>query len=161
MKLFEFQTSKSVESWFSQDDTVMGGVSNSHLRFVAPGQVSFEGRVSQENSGGFAQVKYSKTSFDLSAYKGLELNLKGDNKSYQLRLNTTQEQVSYAQAFFAPDQWQTVRLDFAMFTASFRGRPLPDATALDPSNILAVGLMLGDKQAGHFCLTLANMSAYP
>ncbi len=161
MKLFEFQSAKSVEPWFSQDDTVMGGLSTSRLRFIEPGKVQFEGNVSLENKGGFAQIKYQKTGFDLSSFSGLELSLKGDSKIYQVRLTTDAAHVSYSQAFLATSEWQTVQLSFSKFVASFRGHDLPDAPPLNTSHLISIGLMLSDKQAGKFCLGLSGINAYP
>ncbi|MCA9837113.1 MAG: CIA30 family protein [Trueperaceae bacterium] len=160
MNLFEFKSAKSVENWLSQDDPVMGGKSNSRLRFLAPGHVQFEGRVSLENNGGFAQVKYDKTSFDLSAFSGLELRALGDRKNYQLRLTTTENKTVYTQRFLANENWHEHRLAFTDFKATYRGEALPDAPPLDTANIRSLGLMLSDKQAGEFCLMVSSLKAY-
>jgi monofunctional biosynthetic peptidoglycan transglycosylase len=57
-------------------------------------------------------------------------------------------------------EWQTVRLTFDRFRASFRGRAMPDAALLDPSRIVSLGLLISDKQAGPFRLEIAWIGAY-
>jgi hypothetical protein len=38
------------------------------------------------------------------------------------------------------------------FTATFRGRPVPDAPRLDPARVRQVGFMIADRQIGDFSL---------
>ena len=159
--LFEFASAKSVESWYDQNDTVMGGVSQSRMTYHGEGVATFTGEVSLENNGGFAQVRYDKTSFDLSAYEGLELRIRGDGQTYQLRLTTRDApRIAYTQPFASATQWQTIRLPFSGFEPVFRGRQVADAPALNPANIQGLGLMISDKQAGAFELLVDEIKAY-
>ncbi len=159
MTLFEFSTEKSVLNWYPQNDTVMGGVSNSQMQFKKTGIACFSGNVSLENNGGFAQVKYDKTSFNLNNHKELELRVKGDNKMYQLRLQTDAERISYAQSFYAASDWTSVKLAFAGFEATFRGRDVANAPALNLADIRTISFLLSDKQEGHFELLIDNVKA--
>jgi len=78
---------KGVE-WASITDTVMGGVSIAELEFSPEGLLTFSGRVSLENNGGFASVRTQSAQIDLSAYKGLLLKVRGDGKRYSLNLGS-------------------------------------------------------------------------
>jgi monofunctional biosynthetic peptidoglycan transglycosylase len=158
--LFEFSSEKSVLSWYSQNDTVMGGVSSSQMTFFNDSIAKFSGRVSLENNGGFAQVKYDKTRFDLKEFNGLELRIKGDNKTYQLRLQTDAGQIAYSASLLASSDWQTLRLAFADFKPTFRGRDVLGAPRLNQSSINAVALMVSDKQTGEFELLIDYIKAF-
>ncbi len=165
MTLFEFKSPKSVASWQPEDDVVMGGVSDSAMTYAdadvaadEDGAARFSGDVSLENGGGFAQTLYSKTSFDLTEFQGVELRVKGDNKSYELRFETDAERVSYAQSFFAADTWQEVQLAFADFEPTHHGNAVPDAPALNLAAVRTVGLLVA--QEGEFELLVSEVKAY-
>ena len=160
MTLFEFKSEKSVANWFCLNDTVMGGISNSQLSFVEQGVVKFHGEVSLENNGGFSQIKYAKTHFDLSHFKGLKLSVKGDNKNYQLRLQTDAPHISYAQSFFARDKWHEVKLEFRSFKATYRGQDVENAPVLNKADIRSFSLLIADKQAGRFALLFSSIKTY-
>ena len=164
MTLFEFKTPKSVQSWHPENDVVMGGVSDSTLTYVQDarekGVAYFRGHVSLENGGGFAQVLYDQTTFDLTGFQGVELRVKGDNKTYELRLETAAERVAYAHAFVAEDEWHKVKLDFADFEPTFHGKPVLNAPALDLATVRTVGILIADEQAGPFALRISEVKAY-
>ena len=163
MTLFEFTTEKSVQSWYTENDTVMGGVSNSQMTYSSKeqkGVARFSGEVSLENNGGFAQVQYDKTDFDLTDFQGVELHVKGDAQTYQLRFKTDAERVTYAQSFTAKEEWQRVQLPFAEFEPTFHGEDVPDAPELNLANIQTVSLFIGDKQEGAFELLVDEVKGY-
>ena len=163
MTLFEFQTEKSVQSWYTENDVVMGGVSNSRMSYANEeqgGVARFSGEVSLENNGGFAQVQYDKTDFDLTGFQGVELHVKGDAQTYQLRFKTDAERVTYAQSFTARDEWQRVQLPFADFAPTFHGEDVPDAPDLNLAAVQTVSLFIGDKQEGKFELLVDEVNAY-
>ena len=54
--------------------------------------------------------------------------------------------------------WQTVQLSLSTLRASFRGREVPGALALDPARIRQVGLMIAARQAGPFVLDIRRIS---
>lgn len=164
MTLFEFKSQKSVSSWQPEDDVVMGGVSNSELSYVQDAHENsvghFSGKVSLENGGGFAQILYDKTGFDLTGFQGIELHVKGDNKTYELRFETDAERVSYAQSFVAKDEWHEVKLDFADFEPTFHGEAVVDAPALNLAAVRTVGFLIANEQAGTFSLLINEVKAY-
>jgi hypothetical protein len=82
-----------------------------------------------------------------------------DNKQFKLSLLTDDgfDSLNY-QASFAPDaNWQTLHLPLADFRASFRGREVTGAPALDPARIRQVGLMIAARQAGPFALDIRRI----
>ncbi|WP_265257691.1 CIA30 family protein [Verminephrobacter aporrectodeae] len=64
------------------------------------------------------------------------------------------------QASFAPAGavWQTLYLPLADFRASFHGREVTNAPALDPARIRQVGLMIASRQVGPFALDVRRIS---
>ena len=164
MTLFEFKTQKSVNSWHPENDVVMGGVSNSTLSYVQDahekGVGYFSGNISLENGGGFAQILYDKTGFDLTGFQGIALYVKGDDKIYELRFETDAERVSYAQSFFAKDQWHEIKLDFADFEPTFHGETVVDAPPLNLAAVRTVGFLIASEQAGAFALLISEVKAY-
>lgn len=165
MTLFTFDDERSVEPWYPQNDVVMGGVSDSRVTYAAEaagqeGVARFTGNVSLENNGGFAQILYDQKTWDLADFKGIELHVQGDNQTYQLRLKTDANRVTYAQSFQADDEWQRIRLAFSDFKPTFRGEPVPDAPTLNQAAIREIGFLISDKQEGEFELLIDGVRAY-
>ena len=166
MTLFEFDSEKDVQSWHTENDVVMGGVSSSQVTYApdasgeGKGVAKFSGEVSLENDGGFAQILYDEKVLELTGFQGVELHVKGDGQTYELRFETDADRVSYAQSFVAEDEGQRVRLPFADFKCTFHGEDVPDAPALNLRHVRTVGFLIGDKQEGHFELLIDEVSAY-
>ena len=168
MTLFEFATEQSVQNWQPEDDVVMGGVSSSALTYTTgdpegdneTGVGRFSGDVSLDNGGGFAQVLYDKTSFDLTGFQGAELRVKGDDKTYELRFETDAKRVTYVHAFVATGQWQQLRLAFADFQTTFRGEKVTDAPPLNLAAIKTVSFLINDGQMGKFELLIDEVKTY-
>ncbi len=158
--LFDFSGSTSVDAWNAIDDRVMGGVSRSRLRHDPAGHAVFEGTVSLEQNGGFASVRSSPGTRGKPGAAACVIEVRGDGKQFKLSLLTDDgfDSLNY-QASFAPatQDWQTIRLPLTAFRASFRGRDVPGAPALDPSRIRQVGLMISARQAGPFALDIRRI----
>jgi NADH dehydrogenase [ubiquinone] 1 alpha subcomplex assembly factor 1 len=154
--LIDFTESDRSE-WYAINDGVMGGVSKSDIRRTDDGTGVFEGVLSLENSGGFASVRAVLGRHDLSAYAGLELRVRGDGRTYQLRLRTDDrvDGIAYRAQFETRDgEWITTRVTFEEFLPTFRGRTLKDVPPLDASRIHQVAFMLADKNPGSFSLEI-------
>ena len=85
------------------------------------------------------------------------LRARGDGKRYKLRLHDDGrlDGVSFQSVFETKaGEWIEVELPLDGFRPVWRGRDVPDAPPLDRSAIVAVGLMISDKQAGEFALEL-------
>ena len=167
MILFAFNNKQSVNQWHTENDVVMGGVSSSQIAYTSEedgkkqqGVARFTGCVSLENDGGFAQILYDQKTLDLTGFGGVELHVRGNNQTYQLRFETTAERVSYVHSFQAKGEWQRIRLAFADFESSYHGEPVPDAPELDRTAIRTVGFLIGDEQEGPFKLLIDEVKAY-
>ncbi len=159
--LFRFDAAQAVEGWTAVDDRVMGGVSRSRLRHDASGHAVFEGQVSLERNGGFASVRSPHGSFGVPGARNCVVEVRGFGKRYKLSLFTSSDfdAPSY-QAEFIPvaDHWSSIRLPIGGFAATFRGRAVLGAPALDPAHIRQAGLMIAGQQAGAFGLELRSIS---
>ncbi len=56
--------------------------------------------------------------------------------------------------------WQTVRLAFSDFAATYHGRTLKDAPPLDAGRIASLGFVIADRQEGAFKLEVARIGAF-
>ena len=161
-ELFNFGSAVALAAWSAIDDSVMGGVSRSRLRFDAAGHAVFEGIVSLEQGGGFASVRTRAMRLGAEGVTHYLLEVCGDGKRYKLNLRTedTFDGVNYQASFEAPaGMWTFVQLPLTAFTATFRGRTVPDAPALNTARVRQIGLMIADKQAGSFALALRSIQA--
>ena len=153
--LFYFSAPGSVASWNPINDGVMGGVSQSQLRFDPAGHAVFCGHVSFENNGGFASVRCQSCDLGRKDVIAYVLEVRGDGKRYKLNLRTDNsfDGVNY-QAYFDPPagSWTSCRLASADFLPSWRGRVVADAPPLDTARVQQVGLMIADRQEGPFAL---------
>jgi hypothetical protein len=153
--LFLFTVPNSVAAWSPVDDRVMGGRSTSILRFDPIGHAVFEGTVSPENKGGFASVRTQAMDLGVKTAVAYVLAVNSDGKRYKfnLRMEDNFDGVTYQAAFATPaGVWTCLHLPVSQFTATFRGRPVPDAPSLDPTLVRRAGFMISDLQMGDFCL---------
>jgi hypothetical protein len=162
-RLIDFADPARRGDWETVDDVVMGGVSHSELCGTGSGTALFRGTVSLENHGGFASARTRPERFELAGWDGLALHLRGDGHVYKLQMRTDDafDGIVY-QARFATEagNWQTVRLAFADFAPTFRGRVSRGAPPLDPGAVRRIGLLISDKQPGPFELEIAWIGAY-
>ena len=159
--LFDFSVPGAALGWRTVDDVVMGGRSSSRFRPTSDGTACFEGTLSLEQGGGFSLAK-KPVALDLSPYRGVALHVRGDGKRYHLNLynEATPNAVSYRAAFHCePDVWRTLFVSFDALVPTSRGRRVPEASAFDPADVRAFGLLISDQQAGPFCLELAWIKA--
>jgi len=143
--------------WRVINDGVMGGLSRGSIILTNDGTGLFTGELSLENNGGFASVRTMVDSPDLSEYAGLEVRVKGDGRTYQLRLRDNQrtDGLAYRAVFQTKiDTWLTVRIPFKEFVPTFRGRIIDGAPVLDTAHIHQVGFMIADKVSGPFSLEI-------
>jgi hypothetical protein len=161
--LIDFSSPGVLRHWRTIADTVMGGVSEGTISNGSAGFVRFHGIVSLDNNGGFVSVRTPPMPFDLVGYEGISLRVRGDGKTYHLRLRTEDafDGVAYRARFATlPDEWTTVRLPFSDFRPTYRGNELPEAPPLDPAGVRQLGLMITDRQEGPFDLHLASIKAF-
>jgi hypothetical protein len=134
--------------WQVVNDTVMGGRSSSQLKRVGEA-LHFSGRLNT-NGGGFASLRSDRMNLDLAAATSVRLTVKGDGRTYSIRLYAAGQRVSYQHAFrTVADAWQTVELKIPDFYASWRGRRM-DQGPLAAADIAGIGLILADGTDGAF-----------
>lgn len=158
--IFDFR--EDFDPWRSIDDGVMGGLSQSSMT-PEEGRARFEGIVSLQNDGGFASVRSRPETHDLSAFDGIALRVRGDGKTYAIRLRTSAafDGVSYqTTARTVAGEWAELRLPFSEFRPVFRGREVAGSPILDPAEIKTFGLLIAERQAGAFRLELEWIRAY-
>jgi len=158
--LVDFSAEDRTE-WRAVNDGVMGGLSVSTLRRTDDGTGIFSGDLSLQNNGGFASARAMLGLRDLSAFAGLEIRVRGDGRTYQLRLRTDDrfDGVAYRAEFETRDrEWLTVNILFKRFLPTYRGRILTDVPALDTGRIRQLSIMLADKNAGPFSLEVDHIS---
>lgn len=163
LTLFDFSSPKAAASWGPIDDRVMGGVSSSSFINEDSSGALFSGEVSMEHGGGFASVRSGHLDLDLSDYQGLAISFMGDGKSYKLSVTTEPrfDSVIYRAVFNTkPGIWEELKIPFGQFVPTFRGQKVPGAPELDPSHIVALGLLISQRQKGPFRLKVSFIKAY-
>lgn len=158
--LFRFDSPTSVADWSAVDDRVMGGVSQSRMRYAPAGYAVFEGVVSRENNGGFASVRAGPPPAASTGATHYWVEVCGDGKRYKLSLRMSErfDAVSYQAAFESPlGVWSLVMLPVTAFIPTFRGRRVQDAPPLEPASVVQLSLMIADGQTGPFWLAIRSL----
>lgn len=143
-----------IDRWAVINDGVMGGRSQSTLEALPAGAI-FAGAVSAENGGGFASVRASLSNPTAPDGRAISVRVRGDGKTYQFRIRTDTrwDGPAYKYTFTTePGEWQEIVMPLREFQASFRGRLVADAPAIESGAIQQVGFLIADKQLGPFKL---------
>jgi monofunctional biosynthetic peptidoglycan transglycosylase len=151
--------SESTPAWDAIDDRIMGGLSQSQPEHIDGIGLRFSGSVSLENNGGFASIRSGVADFDLSAYCGLKLRLRGDGKTYKLSLRTDvfYDGVSYQAEFATTGEWQEIELPFESFVPTHHGKKLTTVAPMDAARVRSFGLFIAGRQKGPFQLDIATI----
>lgn len=149
----DFSGAAGEPAWTAVNDGVMGGLSQGRAT-IADGQLRFWGTLSLANNGGFSSVRTTGRRFDLGGATAMILRVKGDGRTYQLRLATDARfrgsDVSYGAGFpTAAGEWTDVRIPFDSLVPTYRGKRL-EGPPLDLSKVEEIGLLIGDKREGAF-----------
>lgn len=159
--LFDFSTVPGDDGWQILNDGVMGGVSSSRFEIIG-GLAVFQGTVSLANNGGFASVRSPLIPPRLCGCDTFVLRVRGDGHRYKftVRMQSSFDSAIYQSVFApAPAAWEELRLPFADFVPTFRGRTLTGEPPLDSAGIVSVGFLISEKQAGPFRLEIAWIQA--
>ena len=156
--LANFPDADSVAGWSIQNDTVMGGVSNSRTEWVDD-QLIFAGDLSLDNNGGFCSMR-SPVSADFGALAAgataLTLTATGDDQVYLVQVRTDRD-LFVQRVTIAGDTEDTYVLPFADFTATdFMLDAITPLEPLDPGSILQIAVYILDKQEGPFRLAIRS-----
>lgn len=156
MKLISgFDGKEDEPEWFSVDDGVMGGVSKGGL-VVEDGTMIFSGKLSLENNGGFSSLRSGEKKYDFSGKEGFVMRVKGDGRTYKLRIETDARfngsEIGYQADFKTVEgEFVEIMVPFSSFKPGWRGRKL-EGPALDLSKVEELGLVLADGKAGDFAI---------
>ena len=161
--LADFPASLDDLPWTVVNDGVMGGRSRGSFRRVEDG-ILFTGSTNT-NGGGFSSIRSRSRAFDLGRYEGIRLRVRGDGRTYTVRLSASGSRRGRMQPSFWAEfptksgTWQEIDVPFSRFYAQWRGRRMPDAR-LDPRRIDSLGLMIYDKRDGRFEIQVDWIGAY-
>jgi uncharacterized surface protein with fasciclin (FAS1) repeats len=150
--------------WRVVNDGVMGGLSKGKIEISNKGVLNFSGKLSLENNGGFSSIRTSDLDLDLSDAEGLSARVRGDGRSYQVRLGSDARYRGMEVSFMAEfpttkGEWTEVNVPFSELVGSFRGMKLKNAR-FDSSKVRRLGLLLADKNAGPFELEVDWIRTY-
>jgi NADH dehydrogenase [ubiquinone] 1 alpha subcomplex assembly factor 1 len=162
-KFADFADKNVREKWGVTNDDVMGGVSSSKISKGENDVLVFSGNVSLENNGGFASLRSPIDDYDLSAYEGFLIKVKGDGKNYYLSFRQTKyfTGFNFTQRFQTEkDKWQTIKLPFNDFKLKYYGREVTDSELPDKSSIKQLSILISDKQQGPFNIEIAWIGLY-
>jgi len=100
---------------------------------------------------------------DLSAFDGLRIRIRGDGRTYRIRLRSGKryDGIAYQADFRTRDEVLTeFTVPFSKMIPVWRGRYVRGAKPLDRSSIRQVGFMISDGKAGPFQLDIEQVVAY-
>ena len=163
--LTEFQgNDANAVNWQVVNDGVMGGLSEGNFAVSDAGILTFSGTLSLENNGGFSSIRSAAIDRNLSNDLGILLKVRGDGRTYTMRLESTATfrgmPVSFSGEFKTKSgQWEQIKIPFSEFKGGWRGMRLPKET-LDPAVIREMGLLIGDKKSGPFKLEIEYIRTY-
>jgi NADH dehydrogenase [ubiquinone] 1 alpha subcomplex assembly factor 1 len=162
--------------WRVVNDDVMGGVSRSNFGYaqtVSGGYAEFGGSLSFARNGGFASVRGPLPRGACAGATGVVLTVRGSKMPFKFcfRDRASWDSEGYQADFTPPSEqeWAEVRLPFASFIPSFRGRVVGERGSLRPEGILSGGLMLSKLsddgrpnavKEGQFSLQLRTVKTY-
>jgi NADH dehydrogenase [ubiquinone] 1 alpha subcomplex assembly factor 1 len=154
LTLFDFEKNTDIQNWRIVDDVVMGGRSSGSFSLSPEGYGVFEGCISLENNGGFSSVHYGFEKRQIKGYSKVIIRLKGDGKSYQLRIKEDADTYySYIAPFATSGEWQEIEISLAEMYPSFRGRKL-DLPNFSHSTIEELTFLIGNKKPEAFKLLI-------
>ncbi len=150
----DFNSESTLESWFTVDDVVMGGRSNSSFEINEQGNAVFSGNVSLDNNGGFASLRYVFQKLDMGSFKTIAIRLKGDGLRYQFRVKSSRtERHSYIYYFDTSGSWQWIEIPLSEMYPSWRGRRLNDPN-YPAQKLEEIGILIGNKKPEAFKLEI-------
>lgn len=155
------------EQWLIVNDNVMGGRSTGAFS-VNDGVLQFAGRLNTRG-GGFASIRSRGLLHSLAPFRGVTLRVRGDGRRYSCDLRATprlagREATWKAMFETTPEVWTQVRLPFATFVPTWRGRTLDPATEGGTGSLAgrsgSIGVTIADGVDGPFALEIAAIGAY-
>jgi NADH dehydrogenase [ubiquinone] 1 alpha subcomplex assembly factor 1 len=153
--LFDFSSADAAKNWQSVNDNVMGGVSEGRFQISDQKTMTFFGKLSLENNGGFASVRTKSKKLGLNQGDVLVAKVRGDGREYQMNLYVPTFRIAYSyRSVFQTkkDEWIEVELPLDKFVATSFGQVVKNARQVEPGSVNSLGFLLSDKKAGPFRL---------
>jgi hypothetical protein len=89
----------------------------------------------------------------------IELLAKGDGKRYKLVLRTElARRVTYSADFITEATWQTYQFNLSQFKSTIRGQAV-NAPILSFSDVIEIGVLISNNQAGNFAIQLKTLKS--
>ena len=127
--IYCFAQKADLGCWEIQNDGSGAGCPQGALAINEAGNAVFSGRLLREADGGFSAMRHELAPIDVSHCRAVVLGLKGDGRTYQLRVAVRPNAPrAYACDFQTSGCWQTVEIPFANLIA------VPRGAHLDPSS---------------------------
>lgn len=159
----QFNGTEDEPSWRAVNDGVMGGLSKGGPK-VKEGRLVFTGELSLKNNGGFSSVRTDDGPWDIDGAKGMHLRVKGDGRTYSLRLSTNAlhrgDRIAYQAKFpTVRGEWKEVWVPFSSLSPSHHGNQL-NGPPINLSEVTEMGFILADGKAGDFAFEVDWMKTY-
>jgi monofunctional biosynthetic peptidoglycan transglycosylase len=162
--IFDFGEEKEFGRWTIVNDGVMGGLSQSQVKLQGDA-VLFSGSVSLRNNGGFVSLRSALGTYDLSAYRFVEIRFKSDtDRKFELLIEkeTPFYLPKYRVKFGTKTQdWMTLTIPLQNLEINRMGSTL--SQGIDPKDlnpVQRIGFILADKQEGSFQLWIDYVKFY-
>ena len=158
-KLFDF-SKESHSEWFLVNDDVMGGVSQAQIQRINQSVMSFSGRLSLKNNGGFSSVRSFLPESALASFDGLTFKIRGDGRLYSVLVTTQDPRISWQSEFETDEEWQIVTVPFDEMRMSVRGWKVKNSPKIVGSKVTSIGFIISDKNQEPFNLEIDWIAAH-
>lgn len=157
LEIFNFRSTKELDSWEVTDDVVMGGKSNSRFSINSERKGVFQGTVSTENNGGFSSVRYRFNPIKVEGFSKVKLKVRGDNQRFQFRLKEKQsDEHSFIQYFETNGEWQEIEIELNNLYPTYRGNKL-DKPSFNGNYIEEIGFLIGNNKNEEFRIEIDSI----
>ena len=148
--IIDFNLNTELKNWNIVNDVVMGGQSRSLIELTKDGHARFSGRVSLENNGGFASVRYRFDQINIAGKKFVKILCKGDGSRFQFRLKgNSSESHSYRSEFKTSSKWETIKIRLNSMEPTYRGRK-PDLPNYKADNLEEISILIANAKEQDF-----------
>ena len=138
----------------------MGGVSQAQIQRSNQSIMSFSGRLSLKNNGGFSSVRSFIPRSALASFDGLIFKIRGDGRSYSVLATTRDPRITWQSEFETNEEWQTVTIPFDEMRMSVRGWKVKNSPKIVGSKVNGIGFIISDKIQEPFNLEIDWIAAY-
>jgi len=152
--IYKFNKQSTLDNWILVNDVVMGGQSISSFSLDDEGHGVFQGKVSLENNGGFASLRYRFENSDIQSFSSIAIRLKGDGLNYQFRVKSKKyDRQSYVYHFQTSGKWEWIEIPLDEMYPSWRGRTL-NMPNYPGQTMEEIAIFIGNKKPEEFHLEI-------